>query len=63
VSPVAASVERYYARPDIAFVPIDDAPRTEVAVVWRTAGATARIRAFVQAARDAVRANGGPARF
>jgi len=63
VSPVAASVERYYARPDIAFVPIDDAPRTEVAVVWRTAGATARIRAFVQAARNAVRANGGPARF
>ncbi|WP_211267336.1 hypothetical protein [Nonomuraea candida] len=41
----------------------EDAPPTHVAVVWRTAGATARIRAFAQAAADAVRANGGPARF
>ncbi|WP_308203973.1 LysR family transcriptional regulator [Goodfellowiella coeruleoviolacea] len=63
VSPVAASVERYYARPDIAFVPFDDAPATDVAVVWRTAGATARVRAFAQAAGEAVAANGGPARF
>ncbi|GAA2402440.1 LysR family transcriptional regulator [Streptomyces glaucosporus] len=61
-SPVAASVDRYHARPDIAFVPIDDAPRTDVAVVWRTAGVTARTRAFVQAVHDALRANGGPAR-
>ncbi|MBA9002459.1 LysR family transcriptional regulator [Thermomonospora cellulosilytica] len=63
ISPMAASVERYYARPDIAFVPLKDAPRTEVALVWRAAGVTARIRAFAQAARDAVTANGGPARF
>lgn len=63
VSPMAASSERYYARPDIAFVPLRDAPHTDVAVVWRVAGATARVRAFVQAAHDAVVANGGPARF
>lgn len=63
VSPVAASVQRYYARPDIAFVPLDDAPHTQVALVWRTAGVTARIRAFAQAAADAVHANGGPARY
>jgi len=63
ISPVAASVERYYARPDITFIPIEDAPPTEVAVVWRTAGATARVRAFARAAADAVRANGGPARY
>ncbi|GAA3164023.1 LysR family transcriptional regulator [Planomonospora alba] len=63
ISPVAASVERYYARPDITFVPIEDAPPTHVAVVWRTAGVTARIRAFAGAAADAVRANGGPARY
>lgn len=63
VSPVAASVARYYARPDLAFVPIDDAPHTGVALVWRSAGETARVRAFTRAARDAVEANGGPARF
>jgi len=63
VSPVAASVRHYYSRPDIAFVPLDDAPYTDVAVVWRTAGGTASVRAFAQAARDAVDANGGPARF
>ncbi|TDD24510.1 LysR family transcriptional regulator [Nonomuraea diastatica] len=63
ISPVAASVERYYNRPDIAFVPFEDAPDTDVAVVWRTAAGTARIRAFVQAARDAVESNGGPTRF
>ena len=62
ISPVAASVDRYYARPDIVFVPIDDAPPTDVAVVWRTANATARILAFVRAVEDAVRAHGGPAR-
>ncbi|MEV4098878.1 hypothetical protein AB0J42_01330 [Nonomuraea sp. NPDC049649] len=63
VSPVAASVARYYARPDLAFVPIDDAPHTGVALVWRSAGETARVRASARAARDAVGADGGPARF
>ncbi|RJL22128.1 LysR family transcriptional regulator [Bailinhaonella thermotolerans] len=63
VSPVAASVSRYYARPDVAFVPLDDAPDTEVAVVWRTAGATARTHAFARAAADAVESNGRPARY
>jgi hypothetical protein len=63
ISPVAASVEPYYTRPDIAFVPLDDAPVTEVAVVWRTQGLTARVRALADAARDAMQANGGPARY
>lgn len=63
ISPVAASVQRYYDRPDIRFVPFDDAPPTEVAVVWRTLGATARVQAFAQAAQDAVTANGGYARY
>ncbi|TDE42859.1 LysR family transcriptional regulator [Nonomuraea mesophila] len=63
ISPVAASVERYYNRPDIAFIPLVDAPDTDVAVVWRTAADTARVRAFVQATRHALDINGGPARF
>ncbi|NUU21135.1 MAG: LysR family transcriptional regulator [Streptomycetaceae bacterium] len=63
VSPVVASVEKYYARPDVAFVPCPDLPISEAALVWRTAGETNRTRAFVQATEDAVRANGGPAEF
>lgn len=63
ISPLVASVARYYGRPDIAFVPCPDLPLSEVAVVWRTQGATARTRAFAQAARAAVVANGGPARY
>ncbi|MGI5164613.1 LysR family transcriptional regulator [Spirillospora sp. CA-253888] len=61
VAPVAASVCCFYARPDVVFVPLEDAPPTEVAVVWRTAGETAKNRAFAEAARRAVEENGGPA--
>ncbi|MFH8343007.1 LysR family transcriptional regulator [Streptomyces sp. AM6-12] len=63
VSPMAAHVTRYYNRPGIAYIPIEDAPQTEVALVWRTAAHTARIHAFAEAARDTVRANNGPAHF
>lgn len=64
VSPVVASVEKYYARPDIVFVPLDDVASADVALIWRTAAAgTPRIDAFVRAVRDAVAANGGPAPF
>ncbi|WP_198284927.1 LysR family transcriptional regulator [Saccharomonospora cyanea] len=61
VSPLAASVRTYHNRPDVVFVPLDGVPPTDVAVVWRTASVTARVRAFVQAAEDTVAANGGPA--
>lgn len=63
VSPVIASVETYYARPDIAFVPVHDLPSADVALIWRTAGVNSRIRAFVRAVEDAVALNGGPAEF
>lgn len=64
VSPVVASVEMYYSRPDITFVPLNDVPSADVALIWRTAAAgTPRLEAFVRAVRDAVAANGGPARF
>lgn len=59
ISPVVESVSRYYARPDIALVPMRDMPNSEVALVWRSAGATARVRAFAQAAADVVHTNGG----
>lgn len=52
VSPVVASVSRYHARPDIALVPIRDLPPSDVALVWRTEGETAHLRAFVGLAAE-----------
>ncbi len=57
ISPVVESVSRYYARPDVALIPIRDMPDSEVALVWRSAGETARVRAFAQAAADVVHTN------
>ncbi|MFK4065295.1 LysR family transcriptional regulator [Streptomyces sp. NPDC029674] len=63
VSPVVASVEKYYARPGVTFVPLRDVPSADVALIHRTAGVSARTEAFVRAVRDTVAANGGPAPF
>ncbi len=63
ISPMVASVERYYARPDVVFVPLRDAPCAEVALIWRTAGTNARSEAFIRAVSDTVAANGGPAAY
>ena len=52
---------RYYARDDIAYVPFDDAPPLEWGLVWRAAGATARVRAFSEAATSVTRSPTGPA--
>ncbi|TDD49628.1 hypothetical protein E1288_19145 [Saccharopolyspora elongata] len=48
VSPVHAQTARYFARPDIAFVPIRDAALAHWALVWRTASQTDLIRDFAQ---------------
>ncbi|MBM7168009.1 LysR family transcriptional regulator [Streptomyces sp. G44] len=63
ISPMVASVERYYSRPDVVFVPLRDMPCAEVALIWRTAGTSARSEAFVRAVSDTVAANGGPAAY
>ncbi|GHC71723.1 LysR family transcriptional regulator [Streptomyces flavofungini] len=63
VSPVIASVETYYARPDIAFVPVHDLPTADVALVWRAGGTGSRADAFIRTVRDVLAANGGPAAF
>ncbi|GAA3193835.1 LysR family transcriptional regulator [Nonomuraea roseoviolacea] len=52
VFPVGAHARRYYVRPDVAYVLIDDAPPLRWGLMWRTEGATARVRAFGEAARD-----------
>ncbi|WCN81753.1 LysR family transcriptional regulator [Micromonospora sp. LH3U1] len=46
VSPVHAQAARYYARPDIAYVPIHDAPPARWGLIWRTGNETELIRSF-----------------
>lgn len=55
VLPVGAHLRRYYPRPDVAYVPLVDAPRLEWGLVWREGAATARVRAFAAAAAELVR--------
>ncbi len=53
--PVGAHIRRYYPRPDVAYVPLADAPRLEWGLVWPAATATARVRGFAEAAAELVR--------
>ncbi|GIG69251.1 LysR family transcriptional regulator [Phytomonospora endophytica] len=53
VSPLGSYVAASRVRPDVTFVPIADGPVLQYAPVWRSAGETALVRAFVQAAEDA----------
>lgn len=52
VFPVGEQARRYYSRPDVAYVPLRDAPPLRWGLLWRTGGATARVEAFVAAARE-----------
>ncbi|MFD5434557.1 LysR family transcriptional regulator [Kitasatospora sp. NPDC127067] len=54
VLPVGEHSRHYYPRPDVAYVPIHDAPPIERGPVWLESNTTARVRAFVRAATDAV---------
>ncbi|WP_164410418.1 LysR family transcriptional regulator [Streptomyces salinarius] len=47
---VGAQVRRYYLRPDVSYVRFSDAPPMEWALQWRADAATARVRAFSEAA-------------
>ncbi|MEO3807711.1 LysR family transcriptional regulator [Sphaerisporangium sp. B11E5] len=52
VFPVPAHAARYDARPDVAYVPLEDGPPYEWRLIWRATARTARVRAFCRAARD-----------
>ncbi|AEW98126.1 MULTISPECIES: LysR family transcriptional regulator [Streptomycetaceae] len=54
VATVGAHTRRYFARPDVTYVPFKDAAPVEWGLVWLVDGATARIRAFSQAALGVV---------
>lgn len=58
---VAAHNIRYHPRPDVAFVPITDAPPFEFGLVWRASSETGRVRAFAETAGRLVDDWGGPA--
>ncbi|MGC5330106.1 LysR family transcriptional regulator [Micromonospora sp. DT62] len=53
VLPVGEHTRRYYPRPDVAYVPIRDAPPIRRGLVWRESNGTARVQEFVRAATDA----------
>ncbi|MEU6563098.1 LysR family transcriptional regulator [Nocardia nova] len=44
----AARAGRYNARPDIAFIPFDDAPPVEYALMWPDSGESAGVRALIR---------------
>lgn len=56
--PLPAEAGAYHARPDVAYVPIHDAPPYEWGFAWRAAEETERIRAFVRAALGHAAAGG-----
>ncbi|MFI9815072.1 LysR family transcriptional regulator [Saccharothrix variisporea] len=49
---VPAEAARFYAWPNLTYVPVRDAPPVQWAFAWRTAAETPQIRAFAQAAQD-----------
>ncbi|MFF3444218.1 LysR family transcriptional regulator [Streptosporangium sp. NPDC002721] len=48
VCPTSALAADYYSRPDLAFVPLHDAPPIDYALMWPSTGQTPRVNAFVQ---------------
>jgi hypothetical protein len=42
----------YCARPDVVYVPFSDTQPLRWGLLWRTGNATARVRAFAEAAID-----------
>ncbi|MFD6609571.1 LysR family transcriptional regulator [Micromonospora chalcea] len=53
VLPVGEQARQFYARPDVAYVPIHDAAPISRGPVWPAANTTSRVREFVRAAADA----------
>ncbi len=53
VYPGGARFAQYHARPDIAYVPLHDAPPVTWGPVWLPANETARVRAFVRSVVEA----------
>ncbi|MBD0691961.1 LysR family transcriptional regulator [Streptomyces sp. CBMA123] len=52
VLPVGQHCRHYYPRPDLAYVPIHDAPPIRRGPVWLPANTTERVREFIRAAAE-----------
>lgn len=52
MSPVHAQAARHYPNPDIAYIPIHDAPLAQWALIWRTDAESDLILDFAQAVRE-----------
>ncbi|MFE6962188.1 LysR family transcriptional regulator [Streptomyces sp. NPDC057696] len=48
VSPAHLQAARYFARPDVAYIPIHDAPPCRWALIWRTSAETDAILSFAK---------------
>lgn len=53
--PVPAHAAQYYQHPDVAYVPIEDAPPYEWQFIWLTANQTSLIRTFDRTAAEAAK--------
>jgi DNA-binding transcriptional LysR family regulator len=51
VFPVGEHAARFYPRPDIAYIPLRDAPLIHWGPVWLTANSSGRVREFARAAK------------
>ncbi|MEV5572572.1 LysR substrate-binding domain-containing protein [Spirillospora sp. NPDC052269] len=60
IAPVPRSVCCAYSYSAVTYVPIEDAPPSEVALVWRTAAETARTRAFLDATLQTLKTTNTP---
>ncbi|WP_026415939.1 LysR family transcriptional regulator [Actinomadura oligospora] len=60
IAPVPSSVCCAYSYSAVTYVPIEDAPPSEVALVWRTATETARTRAFLDATQETLQTTNTP---
>lgn len=52
ITPVHAHASRYYSRPDVAYIPMPEAPPARWALVWRRGAETDLIRAFAAIAES-----------
>jgi DNA-binding transcriptional LysR family regulator len=52
VHPTVATTVAYYGHPEITWVPMSDLLPSETALVWLTAGGSAKVRAFAHAAAE-----------
>ncbi|GLZ80576.1 LysR family transcriptional regulator [Actinorhabdospora filicis] len=60
VFPAGAHAADFYPRPDVVYVPIEDAPPLEWGPVWATEAATAKVRAFTEVAVETAGYAEGP---